>query len=296
MFSVCVCVLAAHLAAHACADAGDGLPPECACVPSPQEYLLGAVAHRAALLAVAVSADDAGTQRVLVADTVQHGPGAAALDRRWRVFCLSWPHRVLALAHALASRVRPQFRLSSEQCAQVRAVVAEKARARMHVLCAILKDTPCAAEAQWLRGVCVKPGAFYTQEHRERRLASGLHHEDLDCDGAFYDVRGECPEYLASALDVVERCCRDVWRDPAVVAGIAELMCCRLEAQSGAAWGRCCWDAPAGPTQASADAICAKMTGLYMDAILRSLDLDALFRAVQRRVCGHCKYTRTLCE
>lgn len=33
-----------------------------------------------------------------------------------------------------------------------------------------------------------------------------------------------------------------------------------------------------------------------MDAVLRRLDLDALFRAVQRHVCGHCEYTWALCE
>lgn len=252
-------------------------------VPSPEEYLLGIAAHTAARRSAAMPLGKESRQKELVlkaASRMLGREGKRAVWKHWDVFLLSYPYRVSSLAHALMAEVSPRFRLSDSCRAEIQAIVKESVERRRKSLAAIRERWPCTASREWFEEHCVRPGGFYTWEFVERHLLSGLPREDTRNDEVFYKTwvyAFELPAHLRPLTMFVNRCCEDVWCDVNVVSGIAELMASHvLETQEMCVSGHGVCEAIPVPSQESLNHICGKMTRIYMDAILRRMNLNVL--------------------
>lgn len=127
------------------------------------------------------------------------------------------------------------------------------------------------------------PGAFFTPEFMARRLLCGIPHKDAHNDRLFYGIAPLArprPPYLLRLSHFVSRCCDRVWCDDAVRSAAAELVRGDLATQNIEIHGPCMSGVLTVPSQVAVDRICGAMTSLYVDAILREIDLPCLFATV----------------
>lgn len=258
------------------------------CVPSPEEYLLGIVAHTAARRSTAIPLGKESKQMDLVsmASSRMFGKeGESAVLKSWEVFLLSHSYRTSSLAHALMTEISLQFRLCDSLRSEIRGIAEKEIKRRRKKLVEIRKKWPCITSRKWFEEHCVRPGVFCTWEFMEKHLLSGLPQEDSKNDEVFYKTwvyAFDLPAYLRSFIMFINRCCEDIWCDLDVVSGIAELMGSHyLEKQEMCIPGYSTCEAVTVPSQESVDLICGKMTRIYMDAILRRIDLHMLFDNTQ---------------
>lgn len=258
------------------------------CVPSPQEYLLEMAANAAAWLAVSPPAGvDLDKQKdILVGecDTDAH-------VKNWETFVASRNFLAPALAHALVLAIRErsklQFGLSDEQCAEIRSIVDSAVRKRKKSLEDIRSEWTCVAAEDWY-AQCVWPGAFVTPEYVACRLLCGIPYKDAYNDRLFYrlgDHARSLPAYLQRLSDFVSRCCTNVWCDDTVKSRIAEIVRNgELSWKNIEIYGPNMDGVLTVPSQEAVDKICGAMTSLYVDAILRDMDLPSLFATVAEDV------------
>ena len=163
--------------------------------------------------------------------------------------------------------------------AELQELVENEVERRRRSLDEIRRRWPCIAEKTWFDEQCVKPGDFYTLEFRDRYLLSGYPGDDSKNNEVFYKTwihAFDLPAYLRRLSRLVNERCEDVWRDPAVVDGIAELMDNHsLEEQAIRLSGPSPLEntSIAVPSQETMNLICGKITRLYLDAILRRINL-----------------------
>lgn len=254
-------------------------------VPSPQEYLLEMAAHAAAWHAVSPAADVEGSeQKTLVLGAVHGECDRDALCKSWDLFVASRAFLAPALAHALVleihERTKQLFVLGDAQCAEIAEVVDGAVRQRRECLESIRKEWTCVTAEEW-ESQRVRPGAFCTREFMSSRLLCGVPYKDADNDRRFYMLGPYArvhPAYLKSLSDFVSGCCKDVWRDEGVASAIAKLLCeGELTTKNIEIYGPDMSGFLTVVSQETVDRICSALTSLYVDAILREIDLPKLF-------------------
>lgn len=289
--SMCLSVAACFLV-YAGLLAGTGSlcasPSKDVCIPSPHEYAIGVIAHAAARSSIVVPVRFEEKQMVLVSEVISakfNKNGPKIVEENWWVFDLYQAHRILSLFHALVSGPWMLFRpgLSDDQCKDLKEIVEVEVERRIQSLEDIRRQLPCTNTREWFERQCVRPGTFYSEEFCRRNLLSGCPREDIEIYNVFYKgwiYAFDLPRYIRDFSKLVSECCKDIWSDSAVVDGMAEVLC-NHSFRAQKKWPS--WTCSQGETgmdglsQDIADVMCGPMTELYVNAVLRRVNLQSFW-------------------